>query len=156
MEKQNKQALMNIINVHPFKDLSEEGKKLLSESIEYKYYSIGERIYRKDELPYNVNLIIRGEARILVQSIDDSSLITLERKGAGSLIGWVGLLRGRSCETVQVSKDVEAISLSSEVFVRLCLTENLFAEYFNTKSDVSETWDVLQKHFGKYPYKTEY
>ena len=33
----------------------------MHENIEYKYYSIGERIYRNDELPFNVNFIIKGE-----------------------------------------------------------------------------------------------
>ena len=133
MESQSTQALKSIINVQPFSDLSEEGKKLLSENIEYKYYSIGERIYRNDELPFNVNFIIKGEARILVQSTEENSLITIERRGPGTFIGWVSLIRGRSCETVQVSKDLEAISLSSEVFVRLCLTEKKFANYFNKR-----------------------
>ena len=144
---------MNILNVHPFRDLSDEGKILLADNLEYKYYSIGERIYRDDEIPYEINLIVKGEVRVLAKSTNENSLITVERKGAGALIGWVGLLRGKSCETIQVSKDVESISISSEAFVRLCLTEKDFVEYFDKKTDVSETWDVLSTYFEQYPYE---
>ena len=136
---------MNLSTIHPFNKLSDEGKKLLEERLEYKYFPIGERIYREDELPYEVNLIIKGEARILVKSMVDNSLITIERKGQGSIIGWVGLLRGKACETIQVCKDIEAISIPSEVFVRLCITEQDFSQYFDERVDASETWDTLKE-----------
>ena len=100
-------------------------------------------------------MIIKGEARILVKSMEDNSLITIERKGQGSIIGWVGLLRGKACETIQVCKDIEAISIPSEVFVRLCITEQDFSQYFDERVDASETWDTLKEYFKKYPYQNK-
>ena len=79
---------MNIIDIQPFKSLSEEGQDLLLSSVEYKYYPIGERISRKDELPYNVHLIIKGEVRILVQSLNENSLVTLEEKVLDRSLVW--------------------------------------------------------------------
>ena len=126
MESSSKPSSIQLKEIEPFSLLSEEGKKLVEENLERNFFEIGERICREDEVPYNVHIIVRGEARILVQSRKDSALITLEKIGTGALIGWVGLLRGSPCETIQTCKDVETVSLRSDVFVRLCATESVF------------------------------
>ncbi|MDC3185815.1 peptidase domain-containing ABC transporter, partial [bacterium] len=139
--------------IEPFSKLSKDGRELLKRDLRWEKYKIGERIYRQDEMPNNVNLIINGEARLLAESFKDKSLITLKKIGEGSLIGWAGLLRGEACETVQASKDVESISIPSEVFVRLILTEANFREYFSTKSNIHESWIVFKAYLEQFPYQ---
>ena len=55
----------------------------------------------------------------------------------------------------ETCKDIEAISIPSEVFVRLCITEQSFSQYFNEKIDASETWDTLKEYFKRYPYQSK-
>ena len=128
----NKERVLaeSLLKVNPFNKLSDEGKNLVYENISYDYYEIGERIYRSDTLPYKINYIVKGEARLLVQSQQKNSLITLEKIGPGALIGWIGLIRGGACETIQASKDVECVSLQSDIFIRLCLTESKFLLWY--------------------------
>ena len=155
MSEVNETLFYELLKIEPFGLLGEKGRELLFQNINYTKYEVGERIYRSDELPYQVTCILKGEARILVNSSQSNSLITLERIGPGSLIGWVGLLRGGSCETIQASKDIEAISITSEVFVRLCVTESQFIDYFEKQPNLSESWWALNKHLDLYPFQSK-
>lgn len=146
--------MTELLKVKPFDLISKEGKILLLDNLNYKFHEIGERICRADELAYEVSYIVKGEARLLVQSAQKDSLLTIERIGPGALIGWVGLLRGSGCETVQVSKDTESISIPSEVFVRLCSTEKDFYKHFKEKQNLHESWFVLKEHLKLYPYES--
>ena len=147
--------VVRLVQIEPFKKLSKDGRELLKHSLKWEKYKIGDRIYRQDEMPNNVNYIINGEVRLLAESFKDNSLITLRKIGEGSLIGWAGLLRGNACETIQASKDVEAISIPSEVFVRLILTEDRFRDYFNAKANIHESWAVFKAYIDKYPYQNK-
>ena len=105
-------------------------------------------------MPSQVNFIISGEVRLLVESLEDDSLITINKLSEASLIGWVGLLRGEACETIQASTEVETIGINSETFVRLILTENHFREYFAKQTNVQETWLILRKYLKQFPYQS--
>ena len=83
----------------PFCELSDDGFKLLEESGKIKYFEIGEKIIRHDEFPPNIYLLLKGEIRLLAESLEDKGLITIEKKGVGQLFGWISLLRGETCET---------------------------------------------------------
>ncbi len=139
--------------VKPFSELSNDGKELLKSGISWRKYEIGDRIYREDEMPDKVLFIVAGEVRLLVRSFRDNTLITLKKVGVGSLLGWAGLLRGQACETIQSSQDIEAISIPSEIFVRLILTEEAFRDYFKIKTNLQESWAVLKQYLKQFPYQ---
>lgn len=127
----------------PFCELSDDGFKLLEESGKIKYFEIGEKIIRHDEFPPNIYLLLKGEIRLLAESLEDKGLITIEKKGVGQLFGWISLLRGETCETIQASEDVYALAFPSEVFIRLCKTEPKFLEFFERTTNAHETWRVF-------------
>ena len=143
--------LIGLLQTEPFSRLSKDGRELLKSVLNWESYKIGQRIYRRDEMPPNVNFIINGEVRLLAESFKDKSLITIKKVGGGALIGWAGLLRGEPCETVQASKETESISIPSEVFVRLALTEEHFRKYFCTESNIHESWTVLKSYLDQFP-----
>ena len=136
MESQKELILSGLAQVKPFSELSNDGKELLKSGISWRKYEIGDRIYREDEMPDKVLFIVAGEGRLLGRSFRDNTLITLKKVGVGSLLGWAGLLRGQACETIQSSQDIEAISIPSEIFVRLILTEEAFRDYFKIKTNL--------------------
>ena len=138
--------MAGLLRVEPFSKLSKDGKEMLTDGLRWDKYTIGERIYRQDEMPSRLHFIVKGEARLLVESLESNSLITLRKIGEGTLIGWAGLLRGEACETIQTSMEVETISFPSEIFVRLALTEKNFAEYFKGKANEHECWAVFKKY----------
>ena len=140
MESQKELMLSGVLNLSPFSELSRDGQELLKHNLRWEKYKIGERLYRKDELPSQVNLIVKGEARLLVESLKNGKLITLSKAKEGDLIGWAGLLRGEACETVQASTELETISIPNEIFIRLILTEYNFDSYFSKQPNYQESW----------------
>ena len=94
--------------VEPFSKLSKSGKEMLTDGLRWDKYTIGERIYRQDEMPSRLHYIVKREARLLVESLEKFTNNATE-EGEGTLIGWAGLVRGEACETVQTSMD-ETIS----------------------------------------------
>ena len=139
--------LTGLVQIEPFNKLSKAGRELLKDSLRWREYKIGDRIYRQDEMPSNVSFIINGEVRLLGKSFKDNSLITLKKIAEGSLVGWAGLLRGEACETIQASKNVELISIPSEVFVRLILTEDSFKKYLELYPDGYNSLDSMAEFF---------
>ena len=153
MEKQEQLLLTGLDQVAPFNQLSTGGKELLKQNLCWNKFKIGHRIYRKDEIPSSVQYIVKGEVRLLVESLKDNSLITVTKAGPGCLIGWSGLLRGEACETTQTCDEVETISLPSEIFVELIKTEINFKKYFGEMTCKQESWLVLKKYIEKYPFQ---
>ena len=126
------------MNSEPFNLLSEETRNLLDKEIIFERIAIGERLCRLDELPSFVYIILNGTVRLLVESQENNELITLEKRGSGQLIGWVSLLRGGPCETVQASTEVKALKIPSEVFVSICKSDEAFLDYFQRTTSIHE------------------
>ena len=143
-----------ILDVLPFSLLSEAAKTKLSKSLQRYNFEIGERIIRSDEMPNYVYLIIKGEVRLLGE-YENEGLITLAKRGVGQLIGWVSLLRGHACETVQASSQVKTIAIDSKLFVDLAKKEEKFRSYFWRTSTIQESWYVLSKNLEKHAYTPE-
>ena len=142
-------------NVEPFSLLSPEGLNLVQAELKNNHFEIGERIYREDETPSVIHYIVKGEARVLVKPKSNSILTTAGKIGSGEIIGWVGLLRGESCETIQVCDDLETLSISSGLFVKLCCSEHNFLNYFNTKFNLSEAWITLERNLEIFPLQSD-
>ena len=146
--------LAGLVKVSPFNKLSNEGKNLLKSGLKWEKYQIGDRIYRQDEMPNQVHYIVSGEVRLLVRSFKDDSLVTIQKLSETSIIGWVGLLRGEACETIQASTEVEAISIKSEIFIQLILMESELREYFFQQTNTQESWEILRKYLEQFPYQS--
>ena len=61
-------------------------------------------------------------------------------------------MRGKSCETIQVSKDVKALGIPSQVFVEICKKEKEFCAYFNKTATIQESWEVLRLNLEQMAY----
>ena len=144
-------AVDAMMTVEPFTRLSESAKSRIADTIQTFNLDIGHRILRNDELPAYVYLIIRGEVRLLGE-YENEGMITLAKRGTGQLFGWVSLLRGKSCETIQVSKDVKALGIPSQVFVEICKKEKEFCAYFNKTATIQESWEVLRLNLEQMAY----
>ena len=57
-------------------------------------FTPGQRLLRPDELNSRLYLILSGTVRLLAQGDENEGIYTLDRRGAGQLIGWTSLLRG--------------------------------------------------------------
>ncbi len=151
MEAVHSALLKSLRKLAPFNKLSDAGFSLIEETSAIQNYEIGERLCRGDELPGLVHLILKGEVRLLVNSLEGKGLITLDRRGKGQFIGWSSLLRAEACETVQASLDLQTLAIPAENFVRLCKTESEFSQFFADISSPQEAWIVGKTILDKIP-----
>ena len=89
-----------------------------------------------------------------MKSFKDDSFVTIQKLSETSVIGWVGLLRGEACETIQASTEIEAISIRSEIFIQLILMESELREYFFQQTNTQESWEILRKYLEQFPYQS--
>ena len=76
-----------LLKVDPFKSLDKSWKNEIINQATIKYFNVGERICREDELSPYVYIIIKGEIRLLVESKENKGLITLDKRGSGQIVG---------------------------------------------------------------------
>ena len=144
--KATKATREGLLATPPFNRLSDTTKAELANAISVHEFEEGERLCREDELPTYDHLVIKGSVRLLTKSTRSEELITISKRGKGQYIGWVSLLRGDACETVQAMENTTVVSISGETFIKACLEETKFLEYFNTTTSVHESWKVLSKN----------
>ena len=103
----------------PYSYLSD---KLLDELINNSkivFFKPGQRLLRPDELNSRLYLVLTGTIRLLIRGDESEGINTLDKRGAGQLIGWSSLLRGQATEFIQASTEVKSLSLCSKKFIEL-------------------------------------
>ena len=105
-------------------------------------------------MPTHIHIVLSGEIRLL-GAFENEGLVTLAKRNAGQMVGWVSILRGKPCETVQTASDVTTMSIATETFIELCTVEENFRKYFWRTNSVQETWDVLSQCVNKVAYTPE-
>ena len=115
----------------------------------------GERIIRADELSQHVYLIISGQARMLGQSAENNELITIDKVGKGSTFGWVGVLRGEPCETINASRSLMTVRIKIQDFVELIEKYEEFRENFENNYNKQEAWHVMTTYCRKNAFRPD-
>ena len=72
-------------------------------------YSPGDRLIRPDEINPEILLILEGTVRLIAIGDEQEGSFTLDKRGAGQLIGWASLMRASPTESVIASTDVVAL-----------------------------------------------
>ena len=129
-----------LVSQKPFALLDESRTNALFDSASVRRAAIGSRLFRPDELPGGVLLLIKGDVRLLVKNGNDES--TLCKRGPGQLLGWSSLIRAEPCEWVQASTDVEFIAFPGDLWVKLIQQESDFASYFYNLPGLQEAHEV--------------
>ena len=112
----------------------QSGKRLL--------YSPGDRLIRPDELNSHIYLVLSGTVRLIGSSEGREGPFTLDKRGAGQLIGWTSLMRGEPTELVQASTDVVVLALPAVAFVQFIHEISEFAEHFHNLNNKHESYTV--------------
>ena len=117
------------------------------------FFKPGQRLLRPDELNSRLYLILTGTIRLLIRGSDSEGINTLDKRGAGQLIGWSSLLRGEATEFIQASTEVKALSLCSKKFIELIKAQKEFAEYFFSLKNTHEAYSVIKSANEQSPIK---
>ena len=127
----------------PFNSLSEELALAVEPLIEIRRYRLGQTLLRPEVLPEGVLLIHSGELRNLGPDPSGQGLRTIERLGAGSVIGWAGILRQEPCEHIRATSEIEAQFLPSAAFRDLLAGNPSLSGWFQANIPAAELHHLL-------------
>ena len=135
---------------HPFKELDKEEKIFLSQNSSLVKGMIGQTLLRAEETSKYVYLIVEGKIRIVGIDLRTDDIETIELCGPGQSIGWVGVLRGRSCETALCSSSMIALRIEKRIISQIFTRSSMARKYWSSHAAKAELFEatstVLKKH----------
>ncbi|MFM7087825.1 MAG: peptidase domain-containing ABC transporter [Cyanobium sp.] len=130
-----------LFQAEPLASLSEKGRARLRDGCQLSRYEEGHALCSNTAIPDRVLLILEGEARLLGER--DGRPFTLERLGAGQMIGLVSLLRAAPCELVSAATPLLAAVVPDSLIVELLRSEADFRRACGRQLWTSELFDLL-------------
>jgi subfamily B ATP-binding cassette protein HlyB/CyaB len=132
-----------LLRFEPFDRLPNDLLSLFDPLLEPCRFRLGQTVLLPDVLPAGVLLIRSGQLRSLAPAPRGQGLRTIERLTAGSIAGWVGLLRQQPCEHLRATTDVEALLLPSARFQELLEGHPSLAAAFQQRPAAPEVHALL-------------
>ena len=147
-EKNAKSEIKKIISsISIFKSLATHSLEKLENQCQLVQYKIGQPICDSKIIPNKVFLILKGEARLLIQ--DKNKTLSLLKMGVGSFIGLGSLLRVSACEDVSASSQTTVLSIPDKLIVNLYETEPEFKQWCLQNIQPCEIASLLEKLINK-------
>ncbi|OUL33244.1 peptidase domain-containing ABC transporter [Nostoc sp. 106C] len=137
------EILAFLVDTPPFNKLSFASLKSIAFKCQLLQYRSGQWMLVKERMPAQVMVIYQGQARVLGYDQWTNSQISLTVVEKGEFLGWLGLVRGVSCEAVMASTEVIAITLEAAEFLQLMDTEPEFAQAVRSRPHISEVFELL-------------
>ena len=127
----------------PFDQLNPAAAIALEPLLQPRRFRLGQTLLRPDVPPEGVLLILSGQLRSLGEQPDSTALRTIDRLGAGALVGWAGLLRRQPCEHLRATTDVEALLLPAAAFRDLLSAQPALEAWFQNQLPSAELHVLL-------------
>ncbi|MDY7015121.1 MAG: ABC transporter transmembrane domain-containing protein, partial [Cyanobacteriota bacterium] len=140
-----------LATITPFDRLSAEKLREYGEAFQLLRYRLGQPILRAETLPYQIAILVEGQARLLGNNPLTRKPITLKRLEAGDILGWAGLIRGVPCESAIASAETTCLALPAHAFLDLLDEEPLLSDYFYNHCSPAEIFDLLNRELQKHP-----
>ncbi|MDZ8054802.1 MAG: peptidase domain-containing ABC transporter [Aulosira sp. ZfuVER01] len=137
------EILAFLVDTPPFDKLPFATLKNIAFNCQLLQYRTGQWMLVKERMPAQVMVIYQGQARVLGYDQWTNSQISLTVVEPGEFLGWLGLVRGVSCEAVMASTEVIAITLEAAEFLQLMDTEPEFAQAVRSRPHISEVFELL-------------
>ena len=135
---------------HPFDRLSQETlKNSVVGKCQLLGYKTGQPLFERDKMPTQIAIIYEGQARVLGLEQRSQRNTSLQVVGPGTVLGWVGAIRGIPCETAIASTDLIAITLPVEDFLALVAAEPAFGEVFTDHASPIEVFELLSAELAR-------
>ena len=147
----NESRILKLIEYfQPFKELDEKEKIFLSQNSSLVKGKIGQTLLRAEEATKYIYLIVEGRIRIVGKDLRTEDIETIELCGPGQSIGWVGVLRGRSCETALCSSSVIALRIEKNIVSQIFTRSSVARKYWSSHAAKAELFEatstVLKRH----------
>lgn len=134
----------------PFNYLPPDTLQKVAVNCQLLQYRTGQWMLVKERMPAQVMVIYQGQARVLGDDRWTNSQISLTVVEKGEFLGWLGLVRGFSCEAVMASTEVIAITLEAAEFLQLMTTVPEFAQAVRSRPHIIEVFELLSLETQRY------
>jgi CRP-like cAMP-binding protein len=131
--------------VAPFDRLSPDELQNLVGRMQPLRFRMGQKILINTQLPSHVLVIFTGKVRIVGIEPSTSKPVSLQVLSAGSLLGWISLLRGLPCETAIASEETVCLILPAIDFTNL-LQQDAIAQTFDVPH-IAEVFELVARYF---------
>ncbi|MFM7427704.1 MAG: peptidase domain-containing ABC transporter [Elainella sp.] len=132
-----------LATVDPFDRLSPDRLAGVTEQFQLLRYRIGQAVLVRDRLPNQVSIVYQGQIRLLGYDPRTQKPVTLALLPPGSILGWVGLVRGVACETAIASRESICLTIPATDFVTLLKREPQLTQAFQNRCSPIELYDLL-------------
>ncbi len=138
MEKE----IENLIrNLSFFKVLPNQLFSKIKGNLILETFNSGERLIEPSLIPNKISFIVSGDVRSIYE--DSSGIYTLEKASYGFPVGVVSHLRGKGCENVFTSSEVNLVSIPDQLFFEIFDQCNEFKNLILNQIYYSEIIDLL-------------
>ncbi|KOP25297.1 peptidase C39 [Hapalosiphon sp. MRB220] len=127
----------------PFTKLPPATLETIAAKCQLLQYRTGQWMVVKERMPAQVIVIYQGQARLLGYDQRTDSQISLTVVEPGEFLGWLGLIRGVSCEAAIASSEVIAITLDASIFLELMATQPEFKQAVRSRPQIIEVFELL-------------
>ena len=132
-----------LAQVSPFDRLGKKAIEGLAAKCQLLRYRIGQQVLVRDKLPAQVSIIYEGQVRLLGFDHRSQKSASLKTVGPGEIVGWIGLVRGVSCETAIASTETICLTIPAMEFLDLLKTKPNFASALKERVEIAELFELL-------------
>jgi ATP-binding cassette subfamily B protein len=111
--------------------------------LEPQRFRPGQTVLAPDVMPNGLYLVRSGSLRGLASDPNTGGLRTIEKLQAGSMAGWVSLVRQQPCEHLRASGEADLLLLPAAAFRDLIDGYPSLAAWFQSSLPVSELYTLL-------------
>ncbi|MBE9077390.1 peptidase domain-containing ABC transporter [Romeria aff. gracilis LEGE 07310] len=133
--------------IAPFDRLPVEALEQLAANSQRLRYRIGQPILRRETLPYQLIVLIEGQARLLGYDPYTQNPVTLTLLAPGAILGLAGMVRGVACESAIASSEVTAITVPVSTVNQLIAAYPEFAEAIFASAHLPELYELMGQYF---------
>lgn len=133
-----------LADLSPFQQLPAAVLDDVANRFQLLRYRMGQSILRHETLPYQIAILMEGQARLLGYRPGSNQFpFTLKILQPGDVLGWIGLMRGIPCETAIASSEVVCATLPAHDFLELLKNYPQMADVFRQQPAIAEVSDIL-------------
>ncbi|MEM6596972.1 MAG: type I secretion system permease/ATPase, partial [Cyanobacteria bacterium P01_C01_bin.69] len=133
--------------IFPFDQLPVPALQQLARESQKLRYHIGQPILRRETMPHQLLVIVKGRGRLLGYDPYKKAPMTLDLLKPKSVVGLASLVRGVPCEGVIASSEIEAIAIPVSTVRQLIGANEAFAQSVTNYAYLSEVFDLVSQYF---------
>jgi HlyB family type I secretion system ABC transporter len=127
----------------PFAQLPDQAIADLTENSQFVRYRMGQTVLMREQMPAQITVIYTGQIRLLGYDPQTKMPITLRLMEVGELVGWAGVLRGKSCETAIASVDTVCLQIPIAFFQKMVSKHTQLEAAYVYTAQLIEVYDLL-------------